>query len=170
MGLRRQAELVKIAKKHGVEALLPPGRKSTEFKEHRILEKGLRVRGTGEGQKVKGHKWERTMGATLEKRRKAMEEMPEMIREWKQVRNATSGCVYLPSHHANDFYHSEAMGEAGRSTLEERQQDNTTVTHMQKSSTPRCLSRSLLLVLIALSAELCLGSTPVKMLAQETLA
>ena len=51
------------------------------------MEKGLRVKGTGEGQKVKGHKWERTMNATLEKRRKAMEEMPEMIRLWKQVRN-----------------------------------------------------------------------------------
>jgi large subunit ribosomal protein L25 len=89
IGLRRQAELVKLAKKHGVEALLPPGRKSTEFKEQRILEKGLRVKGTGEGQKVKGHKWERTMNATLEKRRKAMEEMPEMIRLWKQVRNTT---------------------------------------------------------------------------------
>jgi large subunit ribosomal protein L25 len=68
-----------------VEALLPPGRKSTEYKEQRILEKGLRVKGTGEGQKVKGHKWERTMNATLEKRRKAMEEMPELIRQWKQV-------------------------------------------------------------------------------------
>jgi large subunit ribosomal protein L25 len=85
IGLRRQAELVKMAKKHGVEALLPPGRKSTEYKEQRILEKGLRVKGTGEGQKVKGHKWERTMNATLEKRRKAMEEMPELIRLWKQV-------------------------------------------------------------------------------------
>ncbi len=82
--LRRQADLVKLAKKHGVETLLPPGRKSTAFKEQRILEKGLRVKGTGEGQKVKGHKWERTMNTTLEKRRKAMEEMPEMIRLWKQ--------------------------------------------------------------------------------------
>ena len=27
------------------------------------------------------------MNATLEKRRKAMEEMPKMIRLWKQVRN-----------------------------------------------------------------------------------
>jgi large subunit ribosomal protein L25 len=95
IGLRRQAELVKLAKKHGVEALLPPGRKSTEFKEQRILEKGLRVKGTGEGQKVKGHKWERTMNATLEKRRKAMEEMPEMIRLWKQVRNAVSNLPVL---------------------------------------------------------------------------
>ena len=84
IGLRGQADLVKLAKAHGVEALLPPGRKSTAFKEQRILERGLRVRGTGEGQKVKGHKWERRMGAKLDVRRKAMEKMPEMIREWKQ--------------------------------------------------------------------------------------
>lgn len=43
------------------------------------------MRGTGEGQKVKGHKWERTMPAKLEARRKAMEGMPELIRQWKQV-------------------------------------------------------------------------------------
>jgi large subunit ribosomal protein L25 len=84
IGLRVQADLVKLAKKNGVEALLPPGRKSTAFKEQRTLERGLRVRGTGEGQKVKGHKWERRMGAKLDVRRKAMENMPEMIREWKQ--------------------------------------------------------------------------------------
>lgn len=87
---------MKIAKKYGVEALLPPGQKSTEFKEQRILEKGLRVKGTGEGQKVKGHKWERTMNATLEKRRKAMEEMPEMIRLWKQVSHAALISTSLP--------------------------------------------------------------------------
>jgi large subunit ribosomal protein L25 len=84
IGLRVQADLVKLAKKNGVEALLPPGRKSTAFKEQRTLERGLRVKGTGEGQKVKGHKWERRMGAKLDVRRKAMENMPEMIREWKQ--------------------------------------------------------------------------------------
>ena len=85
VSLRQQADLVKLAKKYHVESLLPPGRKSTEFKEQRILEKGLRVKGTGAGQKVKGHKWERRLNATLEKRRKAMEEMSEMIRLWKQV-------------------------------------------------------------------------------------
>lgn len=83
--LRRQADLVKLAQKHGVEPLLPPSRKSSVFKEARILEKGLRVRGTGEGQKVKGHKWERQKPAKLEARRKAMEGMPQMIRLWKQV-------------------------------------------------------------------------------------
>ncbi|GKZ25260.1 hypothetical protein AbraIFM66951_003866 [Aspergillus brasiliensis] len=84
IGLRRQAELVKLAIKYNVEALLPPGRKSTEFKETRRAERGLAIKGTGIGQKVKGHKWERTMEARLEDRRKAMMEMPEMIRLWKQ--------------------------------------------------------------------------------------
>ncbi|EAW10366.1 mitochondrial 54S ribosomal protein mL59 [Aspergillus clavatus NRRL 1] len=84
VGLRRQAELVKLAAKYNVEALLPPGRKSTEFKETRRAERGLQIKGTGIGQKVKGHKWERTMEARLEDRRKAMMEMPEMIRLWKQ--------------------------------------------------------------------------------------
>ncbi|GMG47418.1 unnamed protein product [Aspergillus oryzae var. brunneus] len=84
-GLRTQADLVKLAKKYNVEALLPPGRKSTEFKETRREERGLQIKGTGIGQKVKGHKWERTMESRLEERRKAMMEMPEMIRLWKQV-------------------------------------------------------------------------------------
>ncbi|KAJ5171717.1 hypothetical protein N7492_004310 [Penicillium capsulatum] len=83
-GLRQQADLVKLAIKYNVEPLLPPGRKSTEFKEARLAERGLRIKGTGIGQKVKGHKWERTMEARLEDRRKAMVEMPEMIRSWKQ--------------------------------------------------------------------------------------
>ncbi|KAI9931109.1 hypothetical protein ASPWEDRAFT_166942 [Aspergillus wentii DTO 134E9] len=84
IGLRRQAELVKLAIKYDVEAMLPPGRKSTEFKEAKRAERGLQIKGTGIGQKVKGHKWERTMEARLEDRRKAMMEMPEMIRLWKQ--------------------------------------------------------------------------------------
>ncbi|KAL4893850.1 hypothetical protein BDV59DRAFT_177318 [Aspergillus ambiguus] len=83
-GLRTQADLVKLAIKYNVEALLPPGRKATEFKETRRAERGLQIKGTGVGQKVKGHKWERTMEARLEDRRKAMMEMPEMIRLWKQ--------------------------------------------------------------------------------------
>lgn len=68
-----------------MEELLPPGRKSREYKEVRRAEVGLRVRGTGIGQKVKGHKWERTMGPRLEERRQAMLKMPAMIRDWKQV-------------------------------------------------------------------------------------
>jgi large subunit ribosomal protein L25 len=75
---------VKLAIKYNVEALLPPGKKSTEYKETRRAERGLQIKGTGIGQKVKGHKWERTMEGRLEDRRKAMMEMPEMIRLWKQ--------------------------------------------------------------------------------------
>lgn len=86
-GLRQQADLVKLAIKYNVEPLLPPGRKSTEYKEIRQSERGLQIKGTGIGQKVKGHKWERTMEARLEERKKAMLEMPEMIRLWKQVSN-----------------------------------------------------------------------------------
>lgn len=84
-GLRQQADLVKLAIKYNVEPLLPIGPKSTEYKAARLAERGLRIKGTGIGQKVKGHKWERTMEARLEDRRKAMVEMPEMIRLWKQV-------------------------------------------------------------------------------------
>ncbi|KAI1940598.1 54S ribosomal protein L25, mitochondrial [Ophidiomyces ophidiicola] len=84
ISLRQQNDLVKLARAHGVEELLPPGRKSTEYREARVAEKGLRIKGTGIGQKVKGHKWERTMKGRLEERKKAMMEMPEMIRLWKQ--------------------------------------------------------------------------------------
>ena len=93
--LRRQAGLFKLAKAHGVESLLPASRKSTAFKEARTLEKGLRVKGTGVGQKVKGHKWERKMPAKLEQRRQAMEEMPELIKKWKQVSSEIGSAVAL---------------------------------------------------------------------------
>ncbi|KXG47116.1 uncharacterized protein PGRI_038620 [Penicillium griseofulvum] len=83
-GLRQQADLMKLAIKYNVEALLPPSRKSPEFKATRRAERGLQVKGTGVGHKVKGHKWERTMESRLEDRRKAMEGMPEMVRLWKQ--------------------------------------------------------------------------------------
>ncbi|KAK2761289.1 hypothetical protein FQN54_001811 [Arachnomyces sp. PD_36] len=84
ISLRRQNELVKLAKEHGVEQLLPPGRKSTAFRDIMVYEKGLRIKGTGIGEKVKGHKWERTLNVRLEERRNAMLNMPEMIRAWKQ--------------------------------------------------------------------------------------
>lgn len=61
--LRRQAELIKMARKHGVEELLPEGPKSTEARLRKRVELGLRVKGTGVGQKVKGHKHERQLGA-----------------------------------------------------------------------------------------------------------
>ena len=83
--LRRQAELVKLARQHHVEELLPFTVKGTEERLRKRVELGLRVKGTGVGQKVKGHKNERQLVSKMEKRRKAMLEMPELIREWKRV-------------------------------------------------------------------------------------
>ena len=83
--LRRQAELVKLAKINGIEELLPYGPKSTAEKQRRREEHGLRIQGMGIGKRVKGHKWERGLKDKLEKRRQAMLEMPKMIQEWKQV-------------------------------------------------------------------------------------
>ena len=59
--LRRQAELVKLARQHGVEELLPHSVKGTAEKSRRREENGLRIKGTGVGQKVKGKEWERTL-------------------------------------------------------------------------------------------------------------
>jgi large subunit ribosomal protein L25 len=61
--LRRQAELVKLARQHGVEELLPFTVKGTAERVRRRAENGLRVKGTGVGQKVKGKEAERTMRA-----------------------------------------------------------------------------------------------------------
>ena len=83
--LRRQADLVKLARERGLEDLLPPGKKSTAARETRTVEKGLRVKGTGVGQRVKGKLWERTIRGKLEKRKQAMLDMPRMIERWKQV-------------------------------------------------------------------------------------
>lgn len=58
---RRQAELVQMARQHGIEDLLPPTRKGTEYRLAHRVEHGLRVKGTGVGQKVKGHIHERHM-------------------------------------------------------------------------------------------------------------
>lgn len=82
--LRRQADLVKLAQKHNVLSLLPWSPKSPTEIERKRAEQGLRVKGTGVGQKVKGKMWERTLKGRLEDRRKAMEAMPEMIRNWKE--------------------------------------------------------------------------------------
>ena len=61
--LRRQAELVKLARQHGVEELLPYTVKGTEERLRRRAENGLRVKGTGVGQRVKGKESERTLKA-----------------------------------------------------------------------------------------------------------
>ncbi|KAF1987669.1 hypothetical protein K402DRAFT_329847 [Aulographum hederae CBS 113979] len=83
-GLRQQADLCKLAQKCGALDLMPPSIKNPETRAKRREELGLRVKGTGVGQKVKGHIWERKIKGKLEKRRVAMEGMPEMIRLWKQ--------------------------------------------------------------------------------------
>lgn len=59
--LRRQADLVKLARKHGVEELLPHTVKGTEERIRKRVENGLRVKGTGIGQRVKGKESERTL-------------------------------------------------------------------------------------------------------------
>lgn len=59
--LRRQAELVKLARENGVEELLPFTSKGTEERIRHRVEFGLRVRGTGVGQRVKGHLHERML-------------------------------------------------------------------------------------------------------------
>ena len=84
-GLRKQADLVKLASKYGVVDLLPYTIKKPGEKEKRRIERGLQVKGTGVGQTVKGKKWERTLRGRLEMRRQAMLNMPALIQEWKRV-------------------------------------------------------------------------------------
>ncbi|SPO00825.1 probable ribosomal protein YmL25, mitochondrial [Cephalotrichum gorgonifer] len=83
--MRRQAELVKMAKEHGVEELLPDTTKQSEYKLAKRVEFGLRVKGTGVGQRVKGHIHERNMLAKMQKRREAMLQMPNLIKAWKRT-------------------------------------------------------------------------------------
>lgn len=67
---RRQAQLVQLARDHGVEHLLPETDRGTDAKLRHRVEHGLRVKGTGVGQSVKGHIHERQMIA------KYVEDMP----------------------------------------------------------------------------------------------
>lgn len=100
-GLRKQADLVKLAEKHNVLDLLPYTIKKPGEKEARRIERGLRVKGTGVGQKVKGKKWERTLKGRLEERREAMLNMPALIQEWKQV--CIEGVLRLEYFHTNKW-------------------------------------------------------------------
>ncbi|KAI0125712.1 hypothetical protein BJ170DRAFT_443138 [Xylariales sp. AK1849] len=83
--LRRQAELVKLARAQGIEELLPFTSKGTEERIRKRVEEGLTVRGTGVGQTVKGHVHERMLAPKMEKRRTAMLGMPRLIREWRKT-------------------------------------------------------------------------------------
>ncbi|KAL8690648.1 MAG: hypothetical protein Q9224_004361, partial [Gallowayella concinna] len=82
--LRRQADLVKMAKANGIEDLLPYTMKGSLVGRRRREEQGLRVKGTGVGQRVKGKAWERTMKTRLGQRKEAMLGMPAMVQQWKQ--------------------------------------------------------------------------------------
>ena len=83
--LRQQSDLIKLAETHGLTTLMPESIKSPEYRYTRRLE-GLKVKGTGVGERVKGHWWERTLYTRLQKRRQAMLDMPNLIYKWKQVR------------------------------------------------------------------------------------
>lgn len=52
---------MKLARQHGVEDLLPYTVKGTEERLRKRAENGLRVKGTGVGQRVKGKESERTL-------------------------------------------------------------------------------------------------------------
>lgn len=60
--LRRQADLVKAARKYGIEELLPYSTKKTEVRLAHKVKYGSRVKGTGVGQSVKGRLHERRLG------------------------------------------------------------------------------------------------------------
>lgn len=121
-GLRKQADLVKLAVAHDVVDLLPWTIKKPGEKAARRLETGLMVKGTGEGQRVKGKMWERTLKGRLEMRRQAMLNMPQMIQEWKQVSCAVLAGVGRIV--ANYLYRRD-MDVVGRSGQAGRQRDKS---------------------------------------------
>ncbi|KAF4594803.1 ribosomal protein MRPL25 [Ophiocordyceps camponoti-floridani] len=82
---RRQAKIVKMARQHGVHSLLPQSSKDIELKLQRRVEFGLRVKGTGVGQRVKGHSHEREMVHRMKERRKAMLALPALIKKYKRI-------------------------------------------------------------------------------------
>lgn len=86
--LRRQAELFKLAKAHHVLPLMPRSPKHPDIREQKSLDRALWAAKTGllpiSGKKAKGHWWERSLRGRMEERRKAMENMPELIRQWKE--------------------------------------------------------------------------------------
>ncbi|RYC56043.1 hypothetical protein CHU98_g10173, partial [Xylaria longipes] len=68
-------------REEGVEELLPFTSKGTEERIRHRVEHGLRVRGTGVGQKVKGHLHERMLATKMEKRRQAMLDREEQVEQ-----------------------------------------------------------------------------------------
>ena len=128
--LRQQADLCKIARTYGVENLLPPSTKASETRLQRRIEKGVRVRGTGVGQKVKGRRYERTMRQRLEGRRQAMLKMPQLVQQWRQVSQTAMGMVLNRILISLSSWVTE---EDGRSFLNDRID-----LALMKSTTPFC--------------------------------
>lgn len=81
--LRKQADLISLATKHNCLTLLPWSPKLSGTVQKRTEDEGIRVKGTGVGQRVKGKLWERTQKGRLEARRQAMEGMDELVKQWK---------------------------------------------------------------------------------------
>ena len=62
--LRRQADLFKLAREHGVEELLPPSRKSSAYKAQRLMEREAKGGAPmARSLNPKGRHWERTLHA-----------------------------------------------------------------------------------------------------------
>jgi len=96
--LRRQSELVKLARDHGVEELLPFTHKGTEQRLRTRVEHGLRVKGTGVGEQVKGHKHERQMiakYACLFMDRCAVQMLTQGLLGWRRGGRQFSKCHAL---------------------------------------------------------------------------
>ena len=115
--LRRQADLVKMARAHGVEELLPYSVKGSGEKTRRRQEQGLRVKGTGVGQKVKGKIWERTLKPRLEKRRQAMINMPKLVQQWKQVSSSNMDWERLKFADGVSSWVMDGVGRSGLSDI-----------------------------------------------------
>ncbi|TGZ84041.1 hypothetical protein EX30DRAFT_338607 [Ascodesmis nigricans] len=90
--LRRQAELCKMAKKWGVEELLPESRKRSDIREQLRAQRQERLKNL----EVKGKREERLVKARVELRKKAMADMPKLILEWKR-RGHGRGWKHWPS-------------------------------------------------------------------------
>ena len=94
---RRQAELVKLAREHGVEDLLPPTTKGTEYKLAHRVEHGLRVKGTGVGQKVKGHIHERHMIAKCAPPTFRIRYVQKVLTQFAEWKRGDKPCWICPS-------------------------------------------------------------------------
>lgn len=96
---RRQAQLVQLAREHGVEHLLPETNRGTDAKLRHRVEHGLRVKGTGVGQSVKGHIHERHMIAkyvvsTIRSRLHGLDDILTLVTGWRRGEKLCSECLH----------------------------------------------------------------------------